>query len=72
MGVIMKIIFCKKKSIILTFFNTYGLSLLVMILLVMKNYSSFMLIFNFSQLVESPQQYAGYSTSILLNPCNQI
>jgi hypothetical protein len=36
-----------KILIILTFFNGYGLRLLVMIFYVIKNYLSFMLIFDF-------------------------
>jgi hypothetical protein len=63
MGVIMKIN-CLQKISYIDIFNVYGLKLLVMILLVNKNYLSFMFIFNFSWLVQSPQQCAGHSTSI--------
>jgi hypothetical protein len=45
---------CLQKLVILTFFNPHGLRLLVMILLNNKNYSPFMLIFNFSQSLEIP------------------
>jgi hypothetical protein len=63
MGVIMKIN-CLQKINYINIFNAYGLRLLVVILLFNKFFSSFVLIFNFSQSVESPQQRVGYSTSL--------
>jgi hypothetical protein len=55
----------------LTFFNGYGLRLLMMIFSVIKNYLSFMLISDSSQLTEKPTTTCGIITvsSISLSSC---
>jgi hypothetical protein len=62
MCVIMTINYLQKISYI-NIFNVYDLRLLVMILLINTNYLLFMLIFTFSQSLESPQHHTGYSTN---------
>jgi hypothetical protein len=70
MGVSM-IINCLQRISYIDIFNTYDLRLLVMILLVNKNYSSFMFIFKFSQSHTSPQQCVRYHTSYGYSRCHQ-
>jgi hypothetical protein len=47
------------RNVILTFYNDYGLRLLVMIFSINKNYLSIVLIFDFSKLTEKPTTLHG-------------